>query len=486
MGEKRMSAYQEKALIELMESEIAEAARTNLLAFTVYTMPTYEINWHHQILCKYLDDFIAGKIERLMVFMPPRHGKSELVSRRLPAFMLGQNPDLQIITASYSDSLAAQMNRDVQRIIEDRPYAHLFPETKLGSMAETGVRYMRNSGLFEVLGKKGRYKSAGIGTGITGLGADVAIIDDPVKDQTESDSKAYRDRAWNWYQSVLSTRLEKGARVLCTMTRWHEDDLAGRLLEQTRHDPEADKWVVLNLPAIREDMTNPLDPRKIGAPLWETKYNLKKMNQIRHSVGSRVWNALYQQRPAAMEGNLVLRDWLQYYDEVPDNLDETCIAADLTYKKGEFSDYAVIEAWGRKGNKLYLIESIRAQMNFPEQLQAIRTLSRKYPAAAKYIEEAANGAAVIQTLKDEIMGIIPIKPRTSKEARLQAVAHLYEAGDIYYPNPKYQRWVETNIEELVSFPNALNDDTVDVATMAISQLANVGSSMNRIIALSKL
>jgi predicted phage terminase large subunit-like protein len=483
--EKSLSAYQEKALISLLEDEIANHAKQSLLSFTAYTMPRYEINWHHRLLCSYLDDFCKGKIERLMVFMPPRHGKSELVSRRLPAFLLGQNPDLQIITASYSDSLAAQMNRDVQRIIESPEYSFLFPETRLGSISDSGVRYMRNSGMFEVIGRRGRYKSAGIGTGITGMGADIAIIDDPVKDQTEADSKQYRERAWNWYSSVLHTRLEKNARVLFTMTRWHEDDLAGRLLAQSESDPDADKWIILNLPALKEDKNNPDDPRKIGEPLWESKYNQKKMNQIRHSVGTRVWNALYQQRPSAMEGNLVLRDWLKIYNTRPE-FDEICISADLTYKKGEFSDFAVVEAWGRKGPDLYLLEQIRGQMNFPEQLDAIREMSNRYPTAAKYIEEAANGAAVIQTLKEEIMGIIPIKPRTSKEARLQAVAHLYEAGNVYYPNPKFNKWVETNIEELVSFPNALNDDTVDTATMAISQLAKVNTSLNRIMALSKL
>lgn len=472
-------------MIALLEHELAEEARKKLLAFTCYTFPQYEVNWHHHVMCNYLDDFAEGRIKRLMVFMPPRHGKSELVSRRLPAYLLGKDPNLQIITASYSDSLASLMNRDVQRIIESPEYEYLFPDTKLGSTTDRGIRAIRSSSMFEVIGKKGKYKSAGIGTGITGMGADVAIIDDPVKDQTECDSKAYRERAWNWYTSVLSTRLEKDARVLFTMTRWHEDDLAGRILEQMKNDPEADQWCIVNYPAIREDMSNPEDPREVGQPLWDNKYSTKKMNQIKSSVGSRTWNALYQQRPAAMEGNLVLRDWIKYYQARPD-CEQEIISVDLTYKKGEFSDYAVIEAWGRRGAEVYLMDQIRGQMNFPEQLDAIRAMVSRFPKAAVYIEEAANGAAVIQTLKGEIMGIIPVKPRTSKEARLQAVAHLYESGNIHYPDPRYNKWVEVNIEELVSFPNAMNDDTVDVATMAISQLAGVNSVAARIEALSKL
>ena len=191
MGSRKLSAYQERSMIALIEHELKEEAKNSLLAFTCYTMPEYEINWHHHIMCQYLDDFANGKINRLMVFMPPRHGKSELVSRRLPAFLLGRDPNLQIITASYSDSLASLMNRDVQRIIETPAYAHLFPDTKLGAIADRGVRAIRSSSMFEVIGKKGRYKSAGIGTGITGMGADIAIIDDPVKDQSESDYKTY-------------------------------------------------------------------------------------------------------------------------------------------------------------------------------------------------------------------------------------------------------------------------------------------------------
>jgi len=319
------------------------------------------------------------------------------------------------------------------------------------------------------------------------MGFTLGIIDDPFKDREEANSEVIRKKVWEWYTSTFLTRAEKNARILLTMTRWHEDDLAGRLLQKAKEDPEADQWTVLNLPAIKDKSANSYDKREFGDPLWPGKYPLERLKQIRSSVGEMDWNALFQQTPSAMEGNLIKREWLKYHKGVlAHELDEVCVVADLTFKKTEFSDFACIEAWGRKGADVFLLEQIRARMNFPEQLDAIRSMSSKYPGCPKYIEEAANGAAVIQTLRGEIMGIIPINPRTAKEARLQAVAHVYEAGNVHYPDPNIFPWVEVNIEELVSFPNATNDDTVDTATMAISQLAGVGSSASRIEALSAL
>ena len=478
----------EAELEQLLTSEVQDLARSKLLAFTLYTMPTYEVNWHHRVLCDYLDRFADGEISRLMVFMPPRNGKSELVSRRLPAYLLGRNPDLQLISASYSDSLASQMNRDVQRIMEEYQYSELFPNTKLGNSSKTahGPGFLRNASTFEVVGRRGRYKSAGIGTGITGMGADLAIIDDPIKDQTEADSRTYRDRAWEWYTSTLYTRLEKGGSILLTMTRWHEDDLAGRLIQLAKDDPGADKWEVLSLPAVCEDGHNVDDIREPGEALWPNKYPLEKLNSIRSSSGSRVWNALFQQRPAPSEGSMISREWIKFYNQIPDVIDEWILSVDLTFKAIGVTDYTVINCWCRRGANIYLVDQIRAKMDFPAQMQAIRDMAAKYPKAfAKYIEEAANGAAVISLLKNEIMGMIPYRPMTSKEARLSAVSPLYESGNIYYPNPKLYPWVETNIKELLTFPNDVHDDTVDTATLAISQLGRVGSSAVKMAALNR-
>ena len=363
-----------------------------------------------------------------------------------------------------------------------------FPHTKIsapGLKSDGSRNWIRRNDYFEVIDNNGSYRSAGVGGAITGMGFSLGIIDDPFKSNEDADSPVMRQKVWDWYTSTFLTRAEKGARILLTMTRWHEDDLAGRLLQLQASDPEADQWDVVCFPAMREDNKDPVDPRHHGQSLWPKKYPDQKLRQIRASVGERQWNSLYQQRPSAMEGNLIKRSWLKYYKQRP-SFEETCIVADLTFKKGEFSDYAVVEAWGRVGSNVFLIDQIRARMNFPEQLSAIIEMKNRFSQSAIYIEEAANGAAVIQTLRDQIMGIIPVKPRTSKEARLQAVAHVFEAENVHYPDPSLFPWVDVNLEELATFPNATNDDTVDTATMAISQLSRAGSLEQRIAALSKL
>lgn len=240
--------------IPTLDEVRAERARRGMLAFTTYTMPDYEVNWHHRVVCEALDDLFAGTITRLMISMPPRHGKSELVSRRFPAYILGRDPDAQVIAVSYSADLASMMNRDVQRIMDSPEYQRVFPGTKLGSsnIRSLAGGTLRNSDIFEVVGRRGRYRSAGVGGGITGMGMQYGIIDDPIKNREEADSPTMREKVWDWYTSTFYTRLEKNARVLVTCTRWHEDDLSGRLLRLQEEDPEADQWVEIRLPAIAE------------------------------------------------------------------------------------------------------------------------------------------------------------------------------------------------------------------------------------------
>ncbi len=231
-------------------------ARRSLLEFTRYTKPDYEVSWHHRLICQRLDALLRGEIRRLMVFAPPRHGKSELISRRLPAYYLGRDPDASIIACSYSAELAARMNRDVQRIIDDPAYARLFPATRLWSsqvrtVAKPGT-WLRNSDLFEIVNHRGVYRAAGVGGGITGMGATLGIIDDPIKNEEEAYSATVRRNVLDWYKSTFYTRLEKDSRIVLIMTRWHRGDLAGALLEEAAATPDADQWEVLSFPALAQ------------------------------------------------------------------------------------------------------------------------------------------------------------------------------------------------------------------------------------------
>ncbi len=445
-------------------------ARESLLAFTLYTKPDYKANWHHKIMCDKLDLFARGKIKRLVLCMPPRHGKTELGSRRLPAFIFGINPNASIISTSYSFDLSSRINRDVQRVIDTQEYSELFPDTILsGKNVRTLAHghYLRNNEIFEIVGHNGIYKSAGVGGGITGMGANICIIDDCLKDMAEARSKRIRDNIWDWYNSVLYTRLEKNGSILIILTRWHEGDLVGRLLEQTKINENADQWEVVSFEGIKETETQG-DPRDLGQPLWPAKYDLKTMLKMKSSLGTKIWDALYQQRPSALEGTIFKRSWFKYYEELPE-CESYLQSWDCAFKDTKNSSYVVGQVWGRIGSNRYLIHQVRARMDFVATIKAIKNMSALYPyVTEKLIEDKANGSAVISTLKDKISGLIPIEPKGSKESRASAVSPQVEAGNVFLP--KYASWLDDFLGEICAFPDAPNDDITDCTTQALFRM----------------
>ena len=466
-------------LLTLLEERARQRAREELLSFAIYTRPGYIPNWHHRVLCDKLDRFVRGEIKRLMVFMPPRHGKSELVSRCLPAYILGRNPDAQIIAVSYAAELASRMNRDVQRIIDSDVYRQIFTETELNASnvrADVQGSWIRNSDMFEVVGRRGNYRSAGVGGGITGMGCDYALIDDPIKNAEEAKSPTHRERLWEFYSSTLYTRVEGNpGGVLLTITRWNEDDIAGRLIQIADSDPDADQWDVVSFPALSEEPMHELDQRTgPGEPLWPFRADEERLAKIQASMKSTpfVWSAMFQQRPTPAEGGLVKRSWLRYYSTLPE-LDESgwITSWDMSFKKTKSGSFVVGQVWARSGANFYLVDQFRNRVDFPQTLEAFRRLAKRYPQATTHlVESAANGPAVIDTLKKEIPGIIAISTSgESKESRLSAVSSFIESGNVFLPNPQHHPWVADLVEELVSFPNGRNDDQVDALSQALNR-----------------
>lgn len=675
-------------------------ARKRLSAFIWHTLPNYQMGWVHKEICAELDSFLDAVIRkespRLMLTMPPRSGKTEVASRRFPAYALGRYPDLSIIAASYSADLASRNNRDVQRIIDSEQYMQIFPDTRLSgknSMSAAAGSYIRNSDIFEVVGHRGTYRSAGVGGGITGMGAECVeedtaimtpngevlaknilagmsvmaynqlidkieictveavkvryaesinelyseqgrslkvtgnhpiysegqyipantiaegapilcgvwekicrhglsiqkkdkkwslsrflfsrmfnglgepkgerktfvccmwktmqkgkqilrklhqgsktlqkmdyasagkahlprvhegvcciaqrawrirtdfitknkkihergkirvidiqvskchnffangilvhnclIIDDPIKDRAEADSQTIRNKIWDWYTSTAYTRLAPGGGIIVINTRWHMDDLSGRLLEaQTRG--EGDKWKVINFPAIAETD----EPhRKAGEALHPERYPLEQLLAIKQAVGSRDWEALYQQHPVPDGGAIFKEEWLQRrWTKLPE-MSQVIISWDMSFKEGTSSDYVVGQVWGRSGADLYLIDQARGRWGFTETLAQFKALYAKYPHAYRIlIEDKANGPAVIDTLKHEIPKIIPIEPDGSKEARAHAVTPLFESGNVYLPADGIYPWLTEYTSELLQFPSGAHDDQVDATTQAI-------------------
>ncbi len=444
-----------------------EKARRKLLPFTRYTMPRYEANWHHVLVADRLDAVIRGECERLMVFMPPRHGKSELVSRRAPAFALGRNQDEQIIGCSYSHDLATSNNREIQRIMMDDSYKELFKDAIMNErnvVADSQGAWLRNARIFELVQSRGYYLCSGVGGPITGRGMTLGIIDDPVKNRAEADSETFREKVWEWYTSTFLTRAEKGCRLICTFTRWHEDDLAGRILARARETGE--EWEILNLPAILDTAPEEYDVREEGEPLWPAKYSSQKLSLMKQAIGSRDWEALYQQRPAPAGGGIFKRDWWQYWDNLPTRFDQVFQSWDMTFKEAG-SSFVVGQVWGKVGSRFYLLDQVRGRWDFMETLRQFHAMCERHPMSrAKLVEDKANGPAVISALGERVPGIIPITPQGSKEARAHAVTPYCEAGNVFLP--RRASWVGDFVEETASFPNGAFDDQVDAMTQAIS------------------
>jgi predicted phage terminase large subunit-like protein len=266
-----------------------ELARRELLAFTRYTARDYQVAWFHERLAAELDAVLSGRTKRLIVNMPPQNGKSELVSRRFPAFALGRNPNLRIIHGSYNADLARDMSRDVKRVIATQEYRRLFPQVRLGTAKDPEVNMADQ---FDVVGTEGSYRAAGVGQGIAGKSMLLGIIDDPIKSRAEGESEAYRRLVWNWYVSDFRTRsMGDQTAIVLVQTRWHEDDLAGRLISLAKRDPMAEQWRVVSFPALIEttDQIQPGDPRGLGEALWPSRFSRQWLLQTKATSGLYDW-----------------------------------------------------------------------------------------------------------------------------------------------------------------------------------------------------
>lgn len=440
---------------ELLDIAHRERAKQDFRYFIQKARPGYIFNWHHDGLIDALQRLADREIKRLIVMMPPRHGKSELVSRIFPAWILGRNPDEQIILSSYSLDLASAMNRDCQRLIQSKEYGEIFPNTKLSDGKDIAVKTQKR---FDIVGKKGYYVSAGVGGGITGVGCTVGIVDDPVKNAAEADSITYRNGAWEWYTSTFKTRFEPDAVEVICQTRWHEDDLTGRVLKSAKDDLGT---LILSLPAICEQKE---EQRRIGDPLWESKYDAEKLAEIKSEIGSRAWNALYQQRPAPDEGSILKKAWFQAYrrSDLPDA--PVNFYFDTAYTDREVNDPTAGIAYIKRGADFYIISCVEKWLDFTGQLEWIKAFADANGYSNRSIiriEPKATGKSVVEVIRKSTG--LNVKeadpPKDSKTARANAVSPTIEAGRVYVPESA--PWVDGFFAQISAFPNAAHDDMVD-------------------------
>lgn len=410
---------------------------------------------------------------RLVLSMPPQEGKSSRVAEIFPVWALEQNPDLRVVVASYGMALARRNGRAIRnRILANEPTLHLKLSDDVAAQNEWQ--------LDEYLG--GVY-AAGIGTALTGRPCELMIIDDPIKDRTEADSATYRENVWSWWTDVASTRLAPGAPVVLILTRWHQDDLAGRLLAAE----DGHLWRVVNIPAQADHdpakgETDPLG-RAPGEYLESARGRTpEQWEAIKVRAGSRTWNALYQGRPAPLEGDLFDRSWWREYDaprwvERDDGsfwvigADEVLMSWDMAFKDTDSSDYVCGQVWARYGLQAFLIDQVHDRLSFVETRKAFRRFAAKWPQATlKLVEDKANGTAVIDSLSSTVSGLVPVNPTESKYARAAAVAPFAEAGQLWLPAPEIAPWVAGFIDEHAGFPNAAHDDRVDTMSQAINRM----------------
>lgn len=445
------------------EQELAKRilARKRLLPFVERFNPDYLAGWVHKDICQRLERFseqVANKESpRLMLFMPPRHGKSTLASVAFPAWHLGRHPNHEFISCSYSGSLAMNFSRKVRQLLREPVYKNVFEKARLDKDSQSIESWQTTQG--------GGYVAAGVGGGITGKGAHVMVIDDPVKNREDAESDNNRDATWDWYTSTAYTRLSPGGGILVILTRWHDDDLAGRLLKQAEEG--ADQWEVIKYPAIAEiDETF----RKYGESLHPERYNVDALEQIRKAIGPRDWSALYQQNPVSDEGDYFSRDMIRYYEDEDieyAQLNYYC-AWDLAIGQRDRNDYSVgIVVGVDEYDNLFVVDVIRGKYDGFELVEQILDLYETWRPGIVGIErghiEMALGPFLQKRTRERGLSEAYFKDlkvgRRDKEARARAIQGRMQQGMVYFP--KDAVWTGTMVAELLRFPNGAHDDQVD-------------------------
>lgn len=390
----------------------------------------------------------------------PTHN-SWSITETLPSWFVGFNPDKRVIIVSYGDDLARRFGRNNKlKAVEQQE--NLFLNLELLRDSDTDI----------YTDKKGSILSRGIGGGVTGQSADLIIVDDPIKNKKEANSQNIRDAIYSEYRDSLLSRLSSSGKAIVIMTRWHEDDLIGKIMSMKNQS-----YFCLNLPCEAEE--NDLLGRAVGEPLFpeigKDKKWLEKMKRTySDKEGIRSWLALYQGRPTAQEGNMFKRHYWRFYDpqlDMPTYFDEIIQSWDCAFKDEDDHDFVCGTVWGRQAANYYLLDLVNEKMDIIYTMRGIENMSNKWPKAlVKLVEDKANGPAVIRLLRNKIAGLVPVTPDGGKVARANAVLGAVESGNVFLPIPELYPWVLDYIEQMASFPNGANDDMVDSTTQALNRL----------------
>lgn len=450
-----------------------ELARRNYADYFYYVHGCQFRPLRHQLyIAPYLQRIADGERLFIIVELPPQHGKSTFITETFPAYYLKKNPDKLAMVVSYSEELFKKFGR------KNREKFRMYSEDLFDLSISSETASVSEWGIQDHLGQL--YSTSILG-GATGRGSNLLIIDDPIKNRAEAESKTIRDKIYAEWQDTFYSRLSADGSVIIIMTRWHEDDLAGRLLKEKRLP-----WIEIKIPAIAEE--DDLLGREIGEALApEIGKDEKWAEQTKAVTGSRGWASLYQQRPTPAGGDIFKRAWAKYYvpsiemkvklglgDDVkvmPELFQQQVQSWDCTFKNTKTADFVAGQVWGRDGPDFYLLDRHHKRMGIVDTIKAVLSMTARWPkASAKLIEDKANGPAIIEMLQKKIPGIVPINPEGGKEVRAQAVAPFWESGNVYLPHPLWKPWTDEILDELESFPNGAHDDDVDAMTQALVKM----------------
>lgn len=443
-------------------------ARDELLSYAKLVYPEYQTPSHIRLLAQKLEAVERGEIRRLIINMPPRHGKTQLASEVFPAWFLGRNPAQYIIAATYAQELANDYGRKVRNQFLDPLFQEVFPGVILSEDSQSAIRF--------ALRQRGVYFSVGVGGPITGRGAHLLIIDDPVKGREEADSAIQRAALIAWYRSVARTRLMPGGRIIIINTRWHEEDLAGWVQKHTPHEG----WEVLSLPAQAED--NDILGRKRGEWLWPEAFSAKEYEDLKRT-NAREWNALYQQRPTAEEGNIFKREnwriWRQRHPAtgriMPPECEYVIQSYDTAYSEKTAADPTAVTTWGVFRDEddvpnVILLSALNERWEYPRLRKEVVELYKKFLPDTCIIETKMSGLSLMQDMRRAGVPVVGYNPGKGddKVNRANSILALFEQGRVWVPEGK--QWADELMEQAAAFPNGRHDDLVDSMTMALKRL----------------
>ena len=438
------------------EKKKQDTIQNDFLSFVKHVWPDFVEGKHHKRIADKFNKLASGEIKRLIINMPPRHTKSEFGSYLLPAWMVGKNPKLKIIQSTNTTELSVRFGRKAKALIDSPEYQKVF-KTKLREDSQAAGKWETAQG--------GEYYAAGVGSAITGRGADLLIIDDPHSEQDAMNAQAL-ERTYEWYTSGPRQRLQPGGSIIVIMTRWNEKDLTGRLLNAQK-EVKADQWHVVEFPAIMPS----------GQPVWPEYWKLEDLESVKASIPLSKWNAQYMQNPTSEEGALIKREWWRpwEHEELPP-LEHVIQSYDTAFMKKQTADFSAITTWGvfRPSEddppNLILVDAVKARYEFPELRRVALEQYGYWNPETVIIESKASGLPLTYELRKMGIPVINFTPSkgNDKHTRVNAVSPMFESGLIWAP--KEMEFAQEVIEECAAFPYGDHDDLVDSMTQGIDEI----------------